>query len=99
MAVAASDAGASRWPSRGAREAVILRGQGLSLADVARVARRRSGVTLTDDPLVLDRIAQARAFVENAVRDGQSIYGITTLFGGMANLAVPPEAAAALQNN
>jgi phenylalanine ammonia-lyase len=98
MAVATSDAGASRWP-RGEREAVVLRGQGLSLDDVVRVARQQAGVTLTGDPIVLSKIAESRAFVEDAVHRGQPIYGITTLFGGMANLAVPPHAAAALQNN
>ncbi|MGB9370040.1 MAG: aromatic amino acid ammonia-lyase [Xanthobacteraceae bacterium] len=99
MAVATSDAEAARWPSRGEREAVVLRGQGLSLDDMLRVARQRSSVRLTDDPIVLNRIAASRAFVEDAVRRGQPIYGITTLFGGMANLAVPSTSAAALQNN
>lgn len=86
-------------PSRDDSETVVLRGQGLSLNDVVRVARRQSSVKLTDDPVVLSKIAQSRAFVEHAVRRGQPIYGITTLFGGMANLSVPHEAAAALQNN
>jgi phenylalanine ammonia-lyase len=80
-------------------EAIVLRGQGLSLDNVVLVARRETRVKLTDDPTVLNNIAESRFFVEGAVRRGQPIYGITTLFGGMANLSVPPDAAAALQNN
>jgi phenylalanine ammonia-lyase len=80
-------------------EAVVLRGQGLSLGDIMRVARRQSDVKLSDDPAVLHKISASRAFVERAVAQGETIYGITTLFGGMANVTVPREAAAALQNN
>ena len=77
----------------------MLCGRGLSLGEIVRVARRQSKVELTNDPEVARHIHASREFVKRAVDAGESIYGITTLFGGMANVAVPREAAAALQNN
>jgi phenylalanine ammonia-lyase len=70
----------------------------LSLWDILRVAREGFQVRLSEDA-PLDKIAASYAFIRRAVERGEAIYGVTTLFGGMANLAVPKEAAAALQNN
>lgn len=85
-------------PQNGCRTAV-LRGEGLTLPDIIDIARHRVPVTITDDAAILRGVAASRAFIERAVERGQAIYGVTTLFGGMANIAVPAEAAAALQNN
>jgi phenylalanine ammonia-lyase len=77
---------------------VLLQGEGLSLNDIVRVAREGICVRLPEDA-ALQKVAASRAFIENAVEAGHAIYGVTTLFGGMANLAVPKQLAAALQNN
>jgi phenylalanine ammonia-lyase len=79
--------------------AITIRGEGLSLDEIMRVSRRRCRVSMPDDAATLQRIEASREFIERAVSSGQAIYGVTTLFGGMANVAVPKEAAAALQNN
>jgi phenylalanine ammonia-lyase len=79
--------------------AITLCGDGLSIPDILRVARDRHAVRLSDDPVTLRAVAASREFVEWAVASGEAIYGVTTLFGGMANVAVPKEAAANLQNN
>lgn len=78
---------------------LAIRGEGLSLQDIVRVARDRRGVRMPDDEAVLQRVRASREFIERAVAAGEAIYGVTTLFGGMANVSVPKEAAAALQNN
>lgn len=79
--------------------AVTISGKGLEIEDIVWVARDRVHVQLSDDPATLARVAESRAFIERAVDAGEAIYGVTTLFGGMGNIPVPKEAAAALQNN
>lgn len=79
--------------------ATTLRGEGLSLSDIVRVARGGQHVRMPAEADILKRVEASRQFIERAVAAGEAIYGVTTLFGGMANIAVPKEAAAALQNN
>ena len=79
--------------------ALTVRGEGLSLRDIILVARERLSVRLPDDRAALQKVADSRTFIDGAVDRGEAIYGVTTLFGGMANVAVPKAAAAALQNN
>jgi phenylalanine ammonia-lyase len=83
----------------GAADALVLTGEGLTIDAVARVARGGALVRLSEDPAILARIEQSRAFIEAAVAAGQPMYGVTTAFGGMANISIPPETAEALQNN
>lgn len=78
-------------------DSVLIQGEGLSLWDILRVARERLKVRLPDAS-GLQKVASSCDFVRRAVERGEAIYGVTTLFGGMANLAVPKESAAALQN-
>ena len=77
---------------------VLIQGDGLKLRDIVEVAREGICVRLPEDA-ALKKVAASRAFIERAVEAGDAIYGVTTLFGGMANVAVPKEAASALQNN
>src|SRR4051794_7027767 len=79
-------------------DSVLIQGEGLSLWDILGVAREGLRVRLPEDH-TLEKVIGSRAFIERAVRAGEAIYGVTTLFGGMANMAVPKEAASALQNN
>ena len=69
---------------------VIISGADLTLADIAAVARGAK-VTLSDDPAVLDRLDRSREVIRRAVAEGQQVYGVTTLFGGMADQYVGPE--------
>lgn len=78
---------------------VEIQGDGLTIADVVRVARNNAPVRLTRDATILKRIRDAHEWVLRAVDDNRSVYGVTTAFGGMANISVPREAAAALQDN
>lgn len=78
--------------------ALVIDGDGLSLRDIVCIAREFLPVRLPEGQ-TLKKVAASRAFIQHAVESGEAIYGVTTLFGGMANIAVPKEAAAALQNN
>jgi len=79
--------------------AVILRGEGLTIPELVRVARQGAPVTLDDDPARLRRIELSCEYINKALDRGESIYGVTTGFGGMANIRISREEASDLQNN
>ena len=81
------------------KRAVKLGGEPLTIPQIAAVANRVYDVQLTDDPAVISRIEEASSLIERAVCEGRSIYGVTTGFGGMANMPVPADLADASQNN
>lgn len=78
---------------------IELCGQPLNLSEVAAVASGSLAVELTDDPTVLKTMDAAVALIDQAVREGWSVYGVTTGFGGMANVPVPADLAAQSQTN
>lgn len=77
---------------------VVLTGDPLRAEEVVAVAERRAAVLLGHG--VAARMAPARRLVEEAVRDGRVVYGVTTGFGALANTRIDPaqadEAQAAL---
>ncbi len=78
---------------------VSVNGYSLTVEQVHRVACRSALVTLEDAPAARQRLDASCAYIERAVGDGLPIYGVTSGFGGMAHVAVPPAHAADLQNN
>ena len=78
---------------------VVIRGEGLTIDDVVAVARRGAPVRITDDPEVRRRIEASLQYVVHAAQVADRIYGVTTGFGGMANVVIPPGDAGALQEN
>ncbi|RME43414.1 MAG: aromatic amino acid lyase, partial [Chloroflexi bacterium] len=85
--------------ARSADEAVVVRGEGLTIDDIVHVARYRAPVRIADDQQILERVEASRNYVVTAVDAGQAIYGVTTGFGGMAHKVITVENAMALQNN
>ncbi len=73
---------------------ISLDGPGVTIADVVAVARHDEPVELTPDAMA--RMAEARAVVER-LAEGAPTYGVSTGFGAMATVVVPPERRAALQ--
>lgn len=69
---------------------VTISGSGLTIATIDAVSRGEK-VRLSDDPTVLARITRSRQALQNKIAKGDQIYGVTTLFGGMADQYVPPE--------
>jgi phenylalanine ammonia-lyase len=75
---------------------VTLCGEGLSIRDIAAVSRGES-VRITDDPAVLDRVARSLEVIRSAVARNEQVYGVTTLFGAMADQYIGPELLVELQ--
>jgi phenylalanine ammonia-lyase len=69
---------------------VTISGEGLSIADIAAVARG-ARVEITKDPKVLSRVVRSRDVIRAAIARKEQIYGVTTLFGAMADRHVGPE--------
>lgn len=74
-----------------------LDGRSLTIADVCRVARDRHPVVLPAE--VRERVLQARAIVDAIVAENRVVYGVTTGFGKMSDIAIPPHRQAELQLN
>ncbi len=74
-------------------------GEALSIAQVHEVAVGRLGVVASHDTSVRRRMQESVDLVERAVSEQWRVYGVTTGFGSMSDMAVPSELAAASQNN
>jgi phenylalanine ammonia-lyase len=75
---------------------ITISGEGLTIGDIAAVARGAQ-VAITTDKAVLSRVAASRQRIVEAVETGQEIYGVTTLYGGMADKLVPRDKLEELQ--
>ena len=78
---------------------VLIHGSGLTIDHLTSVARENAEVKLTEDVTVLERMRKSCDFITDAVDKGRPVYGITTGFGGMANVIIPKVEVAELQNN
>lgn len=67
---------------------IELDGPGTTIADVVAVARDRETVRLTAD--AVERMARSRRIVDELAA-GSPKYGISTGFGALATVAIPPE--------
>lgn len=76
---------------------ITISGEGLTLEEISAVAKGAQ-VRLTDDPAVIGRIEGSVARVMEAVAAGEPIYGVSTLYGGMADRIVPLERMVELQH-
>jgi len=78
--------------------ALVLDGRSLTVSDVVRVARDPE-VRVTVAPAARDALLGSRRLVEQAIASGQTIYGINTGFGKLANVRVAPDRLDQLQTN
>ena len=67
----------------------------VSLDDVVRVARDQARLEVGPD--ILNRVAEGRAVVERLADSPEPAYGVSTGFGALATVSIPPERRAALQ--
>lgn len=74
-----------------------VRGE-LSLADVERVAVNDSVRVQLDDG-ARQRVRAARALVDRVIAEGRVVYGITTGFGALSEVVIPPDRIRELQSN
>jgi len=73
---------------------VRIDGPGVTIDDVIEVARRGATVELTDAAIA--RMAKSREVVER-LAEGEPRYGISTGFGALATVSIPPDRRQALQ--
>ena len=59
----------------------------------------RGGARVAIDAEALTRVARSRGLVEAWVREGRAVYGVTTGFGALCNVAIPFEQTRVLQKN
>ena len=78
---------------------VILGKESLTVEQVVQVARYGNQACISDEQQVLQRVESSSNYIAEAVAHGQPIYGVTSGFGGMANVVISPESATLLQNN
>ncbi len=76
---------------------VVLDGDSLTVEQVSSVATNRARVTIA--PRARDRAAKTRAVVDRLVASGAVAYGVTTGFGKLSEVAIPPDRLAELQVN
>jgi len=98
-ASSAGGASAVSWTmstSTATRTVVVGTGP-VTIDEVVAVARHGAGVRLSDD--ALDAVARGRAVVDRLAADTQPHYGISTGFGALATLPIPPELRRDLQRS
>jgi histidine ammonia-lyase len=78
-------------------DALILDGQPLTLAEVESVAMTGRAVGLAQ--AALDRMAASRGLIESILAEGETVYGVNTGFGKLADVSIAPEHLAQLQTN
>ena len=76
---------------------LVLNGTDLTVGQVAAVARQREPVSLSPDAKAA--ICRAREFVDQKLREGAVVYGVTTGFGKFSDAFVPADETALLQHN
>jgi histidine ammonia-lyase len=76
---------------------VTINGESLTISDVVAVARDASPVAL--DPSACERMRRVRKVVDDIVESGAVVYGVTTGFGKLADVAIPRERLDELQAN
>jgi histidine ammonia-lyase len=78
--------------------ACVLDGSSLTISDVVRVARDPSA-RIAVQPDARTALETSRQLVETAISSGQTIYGINTGFGKLANVRIAPDQLNQLQTN
>ncbi|MFL5533892.1 MAG: histidine ammonia-lyase [Gemmatimonadales bacterium] len=81
-----------------ARTDCVLDGRSLTIENVVAIARSPAN-RVSIDPAARKALAQSRQLVERAIQSGQTIYGINTGFGKLANVRVPADQLDQLQTN
>ena len=76
----------------------VLDGRSLTIQDVVRVART-PGARVSLEADAIKALLQSRGLVDRALESGQTIYGINTGFGKLANVRIPPDQLEQLQTN
>jgi histidine ammonia-lyase len=77
--------------------ALLLNGQPLSLAEIESVAVANRPVAIA--PEATARVIRSRQVIESILETGQTVYGVNTGFGKLADVRIAPDRLAQLQTN
>ncbi|MEM7593346.1 MAG: aromatic amino acid ammonia-lyase [Cyanobacteria bacterium P01_A01_bin.83] len=88
-----------KFSSIASKSVVIVGETPLTIKEVAQVARYGAKALITTKEEVLQKVKSSCQWVAEAVASGEPIYGVTSGFGGMANVVIAPDLAQELQNN
>jgi histidine ammonia-lyase len=80
---------------------LVIDGRPLTLAEIESVAAESAEVRrpVAISPAAIARVAQSRQVIESIVASGQTVYGVNTGFGKLADVRIPVERLAQLQTN
>ncbi|MDV3349225.1 aromatic amino acid ammonia-lyase [Leptothoe sp. LEGE 181152] len=81
------------------RQAIVIGERPLTIRQVIQVARHHTKVQISHNEQVLQGVHGSAEYIAQAVSSGQPVYGVTSGFGGMANVVISPKQAQDLQNN
>lgn len=82
------------------RQSTVLLGKRpLTIENVCAVAEGRASIAVDGDVEVRARIARGSQFIEDSLKNGHTIYGVTTGFGASVEFQVSPEVAEAMPLN
>jgi len=76
---------------------VLVDGENLTVDDVVAVARE--GAEVETPRKAKEKVAKCRRFLEEAVKEKRVVYGVTTGFGALSTVLIPPENVKKLQAN
>lgn len=79
-------------PNHRSGNPVVVDGHNLTIPSVVAAARHGARVALDDSHVVKSRMAKAENAIEDKLRTGKSVYGISTGFGGSGKLSLDPYA-------
>lgn len=80
-------------------ESLVISGTNLTLEDLVQVARYRRPVKLSDEQSIKKRMEESINIIDDVVKASLPLYGVTSLFGGLANRVISKQSAEELQNN
>ena len=78
---------------------ILLLDKKLNVEDTVAVINHECRVMIPENTPLTERVDATSHCIQEMVQQGMPIYGVTTGFGGMANVVITPEHAADLQNN
>jgi len=78
-------------------ESIALGMDGMTLEDLVRIARQGAAVTLTNG--AAERIQRAWALIQRWVDEERTVYGVTTGFGALSDVAISKQDTRRLQFN
>jgi len=76
---------------------IQIDGRPLTLAEIESVSAHQRHAVIT--PEALTRVAQSRQVIEQILETGQTVYGVNTGFGKLADVNIPADRLAQLQTN